>query len=133
LKAPLLNTFPTTPLKADGQIVKAPFKSYHVEIFPAFRMLDRTFLTAQTSGTGSWKIANPAEEYKQLHDADLVTQGKARHLAKMLKAWKYDCNVELKSILRGESSSKVRVGNETPGTHVNAPLTPGVHRARQVN
>jgi Second Messenger Oligonucleotide or Dinucleotide Synthetase domain len=98
LKAPLLVTFPTTSLKADGQIVKAPFKSYHVEVVPAFRMLDGTFLTAYTSGMGSWKIANPVEEYKQLHATDLATQGKARRLTKMLKAWKYDCNVELKSI-----------------------------------
>jgi hypothetical protein len=98
LKAPLLITFPTTALKADGQIVKAPFKSYHVEVVPAFRMLDGTFLTAHTAENGSWKYANPAEEYRQLHAADLATQGKARHLTKMLKAWKYDCNVELKSI-----------------------------------
>ena len=62
LKAPLLITFPTTPLKADGQIVKAPFQSYHVEVVPAFRMPDGTFLTAHTAGNGSWKIANPVEE-----------------------------------------------------------------------
>ena len=98
LKAPLILTFPSTALRADGQIVKAPFKSYHVEVVPAFRMLDGTFLTAHTAGTGSWKVTNPAEEYRQLHAADLATQGKARHLTKMLKAWKYECNVELKSI-----------------------------------
>jgi hypothetical protein len=35
-------------------------------------------------------VANPVEQYKQLHAADLATQGKARHLTKMLKAWKYE-------------------------------------------
>jgi len=98
LKAPLLVTFPMTTLKADGQIVKAPFKSYHVEVVPAFQLLDGKFLTAHTADGGSWKFANPVEEYRLLHVADLASMGKARHLTKMLKAWKYECNIEMKSI-----------------------------------
>jgi hypothetical protein len=97
-KSPLLLSFPNTPLKADGQIVKAPFKSYHVEVVPAFRLLDGTFLTAHTGDNGSWKITNPVAEYNQLKEADLATQMKATHLTKMLKAWKYECNVDIKSI-----------------------------------
>lgn len=97
-KAPLLLTFPNTPLKADGQIITASFKTYHVEVVPAFRLLDGTFLTAHTGDNGSWKISNPVAEFNQLRTADLATQGKATHLTKMLKAWKYECNVEIKSI-----------------------------------
>ena len=97
-KGPLRATFPLTALRADGQIVKAPFKTYHVEVVPAFLMPDGTFLTAHTADGGSWKTTNPYEEYRQLHAADLATFGKATHLTKMLKAWKYECGVEIKSI-----------------------------------
>jgi hypothetical protein len=94
----LFGTFPRTPLRADGPIIVAPFSSYHVEVVPAFRRNDGTFLTAHTADGGSWRNSNPAEEYGLLRASDLPTQGKATHLTKMLKAWKYECNVDIKSI-----------------------------------
>jgi hypothetical protein len=98
VKNGLFGTFPRTPLRADGQIITAPFSSYHVEVVPAFRCNDGTFLTAHTSNGGSWRNSNPAEEYRLLQASDLPTHGKATHLTKMLKAWKYECNVDIKSI-----------------------------------
>lgn len=98
VKNGLFWTFPRTPLRADGPIIAAPFSSYHVEVVPAFRCTDGTFLTADTANGGSWRNSNPAEEYRLLKTIDRPTLGKATHLTKMLKAWKYECNVDIKSI-----------------------------------
>jgi hypothetical protein len=98
VKYGLFGTFPRTPLRADGQIIAVPFSSYHVEVVPAFRCDDGTFLTAHTANGGSWRSSNPAEEFRLLQTIDQPTQGKATHLTKMLKAWKHECNVDIKSI-----------------------------------
>jgi len=98
IKDALLWTFPRTDLRADGQVVIAPFDTYAVEVVPAFRLGDGTFLTANTADGGSWGISNPLAEYKHLHDADLASNWKATHLTILAKAWQKECNVELKSI-----------------------------------
>jgi hypothetical protein len=98
VKNGLFWTFPRTPLWADGPIIAAQFSSHHFEVVPAFRCNDGTYLTADTAKGGSWRNSNPAEEYRLLQASDLPTQGKATHLTKMPKAWKYQCNVDIKSI-----------------------------------
>lgn len=98
IKDALFWTFSQTNLKADGQIVDVPFTTYHLEVVPAFRMLDGSFLTPHTANGGSWRISNPLAEYQYLHTVDLAYQAKATHLTRMLKAWKYECNVPIKSI-----------------------------------
>jgi Second Messenger Oligonucleotide or Dinucleotide Synthetase domain len=98
VKNALFWTFPRTPIRADGPIIQAPFSSYHVEVLPAFQCDDGTFLTAHTANGGSWRSSNPAHEYRLLQTVDQPTMGKATHLTKMLKAWKHECNVEIKSI-----------------------------------
>jgi hypothetical protein len=98
VKDALFFTFPRTDLKADGQIVDVPFYIYQLEVVPAFRLNDGSFLTPHTARGGSWRISNPVAEYNQLHGVDVSCQWKATHLTKMLKAWKYECNVPIKSI-----------------------------------
>jgi hypothetical protein len=97
VKDTLLYTFPRTALRADGQVVMAPFDTYAVEIAPAFARTDGTFLTCDTNDGGSWRVSNPDAEYDHLHNADLATNWKATRLTLMAKAWARECNVELKS------------------------------------
>jgi Second Messenger Oligonucleotide or Dinucleotide Synthetase domain len=97
VKDALTFTFPRTNLRADGQVILAPFDTYDVEVVPAFRLPDGTFLTANTADGGSWRVSNPAAEYNFLHTADTATDWKATRLTIMAKTWKSECNVELKS------------------------------------
>ncbi len=98
----LLGTFPNTEISADGQAVIAPFQTYNVDIVPAFRFISGTYigqyLIADTTDGGSWRYSHPVAEYNWLQQTDAATAGKVRHLIKMLKAWKRECNVEIKSI-----------------------------------
>lgn len=99
VKRALAGTFPRTDLSADGQVVKAPFVSFAVEVVPAFRCDDGTFITCHTADGGSWRSSNPHAEYRAIADLDSVCENKATRLTKMLKAWKRICNVPLKSIV----------------------------------
>jgi len=98
----LLVTFPNTEISADGQAVVAPFQTYNVDIVPAFRFtvgeLAGQYMIAETTDGGRWRFSNPVAEYNWLRQVDLASAGKATHLVKMLKAWKRECNVDIKSI-----------------------------------
>jgi hypothetical protein len=98
VKNTLLNTFPNTDVRGDGPVVKVPFSTYACELLPVFVCDDGTHLTAHTRDGGSWRYSNPHAEYKWLVDVDGRTGGKATHLIKMVKAWKRECNVDIKSI-----------------------------------
>lgn len=99
VKRALADSFPRTDLSADGQVVKAPFASFAVEVVPAFRCDDGTYVTCYTADGGSWRGSNPLAEYRAITDLDAICENKATHLTKMLKAWKRICNVPLKSIV----------------------------------
>lgn len=98
----LLGTFPNTDVGADGQAVVAPFQTYNVDIVPAFRFISGEFagqyLIADSTDGGRWRHSNPVAEYNWLRQVDAASAGKATHLIKMLKAWKRECNVDIKSI-----------------------------------
>jgi hypothetical protein len=98
----VLVSFPSTEIRADGQAIVAPFQTYNVDIVPAFRFvggeLAGQYLIANTPDGGRWRLSNPVAEYNWLRQTDAATAGKATHLIKMLKAWKRECNVEIKSI-----------------------------------
>jgi hypothetical protein len=94
----LADTYPRTDLRADGQVVVAPFQTYNVEIIPAFRFDDGTYITAHTANGGNWRLSNPAVEYQWIKYADSMSAGKATDLIKMLKAWKRECSVDIGSL-----------------------------------
>lgn len=98
VKRALADTFPRTDLSADGQVVKAPFTSFAVEVVPAFRCNDGTYLTCHTANGGSWRASNPVAENRVIVDLDVACGNKAKNLIRMLKAWKRNCDVSLKSI-----------------------------------
>ncbi len=98
MKRTLLTTFPNTDLRADGQVVLAPFQTYSVEIAPAFARMDGTYITAHTKDGGSWRVSNPTAEFRAIAYADSQSGNKATHLLIMLKSWKRQCSVEIKSI-----------------------------------
>jgi hypothetical protein len=98
VKNTLLGTYPFTDIRGDGPVVKVPFSTYEFEVCPVFLLQDNSFLNAHTKNGGSWGYTNPALEVQWIRNTDAVTLGKATDLVKMLKAWKRECNVEIKSI-----------------------------------
>jgi len=100
IKRELLDRWPNTDIRGDGPVVKVPFDSYEFEVCPVFRCYDNgtLFITPHTRNGGWWGVTNPVEEANDLRSADQQSLGKATQLIKMLKAWKRECNVDLRSI-----------------------------------
>ena len=98
VKSVLLDTFPNTDIKGDGPVVKVPFSTYDFEVVPVFRYEGNLFITPHTKNGGSWGYSNPAAEIQCLRNTDGSSLNKGTHLVKMLKAWKRECNVEMRSV-----------------------------------
>lgn len=97
VKTVLKKTYPTTDMRADGQVVVVPFTSFAVEVLPVFDRPLGGYSTPDTHSGGSWKVTNPAAEMKRLTDSNKRSGGKAIHLLRMMKVWKRACNVPIKS------------------------------------
>lgn len=94
----LLTTYPQTAMRGDGQVVTVGFNTIAVEVVPAFRYDDQgRFYMPDTNDGGRWKLVDPAAEIAAIEAADRPASGNARPMAQMLKTWKRECGVPLKS------------------------------------
>lgn len=97
VKNVLLNTYSQTNMRGDGQVVVVSFNSITIEIVPAFHAQGGGFLTCDTNSGGSWKHIYPEAEIEILGAKDDAYNGNLRKLTKLLKRWKRECNVPIKS------------------------------------
>jgi hypothetical protein len=94
----LLDTYPQTNMRGDGQVVTVNFNTIAVEVVPSFRFDDQgRFYMPDTNAGGRWKLVDPAAEIATIQTADAIASGNVRPLAQMLKIWKRECSVPLKS------------------------------------
>lgn len=94
----LVGTYPQTAMRGDGQVVTVGFNTIAVEVVPAFRYDDQgRFYMPNTNDGGSWKLVDPVAEIATIESVDRASVGNTRILARMLKTWKRECGVPLKS------------------------------------
>lgn len=99
IKYVLSQTYSTTEMSGDGQVVIVPFSSYGVEVVPAFLLQGGQYWICDTNDGGRYKTADPNAEIKKVKDSNDATKGNTRDLIRMLKRWQEYCNVPLKSFL----------------------------------
>jgi Second Messenger Oligonucleotide or Dinucleotide Synthetase domain len=99
VKSVLESTYWQTQMRGDGQVCVVAFNSITVEVVPVFKYDDQSWVMPDTHDGGSWKTVNPASEVASLDYTDLVASSNGRKLVQMLKAWKYNCNVPIKSFI----------------------------------
>jgi hypothetical protein len=97
VKENLLVTYSTSTMRGDGQVVQIRFNTVMVEILPVFRLHNGQFLMPDTNGGGRWKTVDPFAEQNQLDALDRTCNGNVRAMCQMLKVWKRENNVPLKS------------------------------------
>lgn len=107
IKEVLLLSYPTTYIKGDGPTVVINFNAIKVEIVPAFldpngsrNISDWNFKTSvcYTKDNGCYKITAPIAEALYTTQINQKSNGKLVNLIKMLKLWKKQCNVPIKTI-----------------------------------
>lgn len=97
VKGALQKTYPSTAMRADGQVVIVRFNSINVEIVPAFALNSGKYWICDTNNGGRYKEFDATAEIKNMDDANRDTNGNARLLTKYMKAWQAECSVPIKS------------------------------------
>ena len=96
VKTALQKTYPTSHIKADGQVVGINFSDgINFEIVPVFEKTDGSFLYPDTNSGGSWKTTNPKKEIDEMNECNNLTKGNLKRLCKMLREWKDNKNVDI--------------------------------------
>jgi hypothetical protein len=94
----LLASYPTSDVKGDGPVVLAGFRTFNVEVVPAFALTEeRTYWVPSTKNGGSYMTTKPLHEIDAIAAADNRNNNNVRCLVRMLKCWQANCSVPLRS------------------------------------
>lgn len=99
VKETILKTYPSTKIRGDGQVVVIQFTNYVIEVCPAFKQNDGSFLYPNANDGGSWQKTNPKAEIDQINRFDTVCNGNLKRLAKIARAWRNNCGVKIGGLL----------------------------------
>ncbi|HTK22495.1 MAG TPA: hypothetical protein VL442_23415 [Mucilaginibacter sp.] len=100
VKNSIANTYHSTELRGDGQIVQVKFSDKMMfEVLPVFKNTDDTYTYADANSGGSWKKTNPIPEINAVSAGDALTNNNLRYLCRMARAWKYYNDVPIKGLL----------------------------------
>jgi len=101
VKTALQNTYRTSHLKGDGQIIGINFDDgINFEIVPAFINKDkRSYTYPDTHNGGTWKVTDPRAEINAMNTRNNETNKNLKRLCRMARAWKGKNNVPMSGIL----------------------------------
>ena len=90
VKSVLLERWPKTDVKGDGQAVVVSFKNrkFTIDLVPAFEQTDGSFKYPDANKGGSWKKTNPIPEQKACALDTKTTGGNFLRLCNALRVWK---------------------------------------------
>ena len=80
--------YPSTTIKADGQVVVVQFKNYRVEVLPAFIGKDGSYKFPDSNDGGSWKWCWPRDEIAAIQTVHYRSNRNLKHICKMVRSWK---------------------------------------------
>lgn len=96
----LQNTYPSTSLGADGQVVVVNFDDgITFEILPAFINVEKSYTYPDSNNGGSWRTTDPKSEINSIRARDDIYGGNLRRLCRMARIWKAKHNVPIKGLL----------------------------------
>lgn len=101
VKNSLSQTYPSTSIGGDGQVVVVEFSDgMRFEIVPAFINNDnQTYTYPDSNNGGSWKTMNPKYEISEFNKMNDSCNGNLKALCKMIREWNKINEVGLKGIL----------------------------------
>lgn len=97
----LQKTYSTSHVRADGQVIGINFvDGINFEILPAFILgIDDYYTYPDSNSGGTWKKTYPKQEIEAINLLNLNTNKNLKRLCRMIRAWKYNCNVEMSGLL----------------------------------
>ena len=96
----LKNTYSTSHIKGDGQVVQINFDDdVSFEIVPGFLYTDGSYSFPDTNDGGSWKITNPKSEIRAIRTINNECNVNLKNLCRMARSWKDQWNVPIGGLL----------------------------------
>ena len=96
----LKNTYSTSHIKTDGQIIGINFEDgINFEIVPAFINKDESYTFPDSNEGGKWKITNPKPEIEEIRKTNNLCNGNLKNLCRMARAWKDTWGVPIGGLL----------------------------------
>lgn len=101
LKSTLIQTYSSTKLKGDGQIINLSFSdNINFEVLPAFINKDGiTYTFPNSNNGGSWKCTDPKREINAINEMNKSCNKNLKRLCRMTRCWKYANEVNISGIL----------------------------------
>jgi hypothetical protein len=101
VKSKLLLSYPSTRLKADGQVIIIPFSDgMKFELVPTFLHSNgRQFIYPDSNNGGNWKTTDPKSEQEAMTAMNQATNCNLIRLCRMVRAWKKKNNIPIDGIL----------------------------------
>ncbi|MBX4965417.1 SMODS domain-containing nucleotidyltransferase [Rhizobium binae] len=95
----LLEPYPQTNIRGDGQVVVVDFNTITVELVPVFPLENGQYVMPDTNDGGRWKTVDPLAQIALVDRVDAKTNGNVRALTKMIKLWNREKKTSLKSFV----------------------------------
>ena len=99
-KKSIEKTYPTTSIKADGQVILVPFTDgITFEVVPGFINTDDSYTHPDANDGGRWSTTNPRPEIAAIRDRNSACNGNLIQLCRMMRAWKKTWDVPIGGLL----------------------------------
>jgi len=100
VRGSLLNTYPTSKIGGDGQVIVIQFDDgIRFEVLPAFVNKAGGYTFADSNNGGSWRACMPKQEIDAFSNRDSECNGNLVELGRMARAWRDNNNVSLSGML----------------------------------
>ena len=100
IKKELLERYPQTKIKGDGQVVVINFSDGgKIELVPAFEQSDGNFKYPDANDGGSWKITKPKPEVEKCKTLNSDLDNHFSNLARLIRSWKNHIGFSFKGLL----------------------------------
>jgi Second Messenger Oligonucleotide or Dinucleotide Synthetase domain len=100
VKRSIEKTYPSTSIRADGQVILVPFSDgITFEVVPAFTNTADTYTYPDANEGGSWRTTNPKPEIGAIRLRNTTCNGNLVPLCRMMRSWKERWSVPIGGLL----------------------------------
>lgn len=100
VRGSIQNTYPTTKIGGDGQVVVVSFNDgVTFEVLPAFLNAAEGYTFADSNGGGAWRTCQPKQEMDAFSTRNNACYGNLIELARMTRAWRDQSNASMSGML----------------------------------
>ncbi len=91
--------YPEANINEEGHLLIPYFNDLTFEFIPSFLNAKKSYTYPDIHNGGTWVTFNPMREIEVVDEANFKYNGKIKHLAKMMRAWKTMHNVPISGML----------------------------------